>query len=304
MGYIYKITNLVTNKSYIGQTKKTVNYRIKEHFRQAQYEAQGKRKLTHFHASLNKYGRDNFKVETLEKCNDDLLNEREIYWINYYDTYNNGYNSTTGGQALNNSPSKIILQYGLNGQYIQMFESADKAAEAINGNSVSIRQCCNSNSYNKSYGGYQWKYFELNFPMTIESVKGTVGRVGQKILQYDKRGNLLNKFANVSEAAQLSNVSRRSISFACTKEQDSAGGFQWRYEDDKDIPGDLIAKRLSVYCNPIIPIIQSDKKGGFIREWNSIIDAAEELHLDAKKIGQTCEGKQHTYSGFQWQYKI
>ena len=75
-GYIYKVTNKVTGKSYIGQTRYTVEFRWRQH--------QHKKDNTYFHNSLKKYGVENFIVETLEECDYDKLNEREIYYIAKY----------------------------------------------------------------------------------------------------------------------------------------------------------------------------------------------------------------------------
>ena len=47
----------------------------------------------------NKYCIENFKCETIEEVPNELLDKREKYWIEYYDTYFNGYNSTLGGRA-------------------------------------------------------------------------------------------------------------------------------------------------------------------------------------------------------------
>lgn len=46
---------------------------------------------------MKKYRIDNFNIIELEECENGLLDEREIYWISYYNSYNNGYNMTTGG---------------------------------------------------------------------------------------------------------------------------------------------------------------------------------------------------------------
>lgn len=48
--------------------------------------------------AIHKYGKDNFIIEQIEQCNQEDLNDREKYWINFYDSYRNGYNSTLGGQ--------------------------------------------------------------------------------------------------------------------------------------------------------------------------------------------------------------
>lgn len=90
-GFIYKVTNKVNNKVYIGQTRYTVEFRWKQHIH--------KQDNCHFHNAIRKWGIDNFIVETLEKCDVDLLNSREIFYIAKYDSYKSGYNSTIGGDG-------------------------------------------------------------------------------------------------------------------------------------------------------------------------------------------------------------
>ena len=56
-----------------------------------------------------KYGIKNFTIETIEECENNMLDDREIYWISYYDSFNNGYNATRGGQsALKIDYAKVI----------------------------------------------------------------------------------------------------------------------------------------------------------------------------------------------------
>lgn len=90
-GFIYKVTNKVNNKVYIGQTRYTVEFRWKQHIH--------KQDNCHFHNAIRKWGIDNFIVETLEKCDVDLLNSREIFYIAKYDSYKSGYNSTIEGDG-------------------------------------------------------------------------------------------------------------------------------------------------------------------------------------------------------------
>ena len=90
IGVIYKWTNKINGKSYIGQTIDEEG-RKKDHIR-------GKYKC-YFHDAIKKYGIENFDYEVIERIEESLLSEREIYWINYYDTFNNGYNLTLGGEG-------------------------------------------------------------------------------------------------------------------------------------------------------------------------------------------------------------
>lgn len=90
IGVIYKWTNKINGKSYIGQT-------INEEFRK-QDHIKGKYNSV-IHKAIKKYGLKNFDYEVLEQIEESKLSEREIYWIEYFDTYNNGYNLTKGGEG-------------------------------------------------------------------------------------------------------------------------------------------------------------------------------------------------------------
>ena len=89
-GYIYKTTNLVNGKIYIGQKKS-------EKFLDRGYLGSGK----YLYNALNKYGRENFCVELLEECDTkEILDEREKYYIQYYRNLNCAmYNIANGGEG-------------------------------------------------------------------------------------------------------------------------------------------------------------------------------------------------------------
>lgn len=93
MRYVYVIRNLVNGKVYVGQAKNPA-VRKAGHF----YEARkgNKRPL---YASIRKHGAENFSFEVLEECADELINERERFWVSHFDSYNleKGYNLTNGG---------------------------------------------------------------------------------------------------------------------------------------------------------------------------------------------------------------
>lgn len=94
MGYIYKITNKINNKSYIGQTITPISERMRKHYSDARCEPG----ITGIDAAIRKYGADNFDVQQLCECDNEDLDYQEIYYIKKFDTYNNGYNLTAGGQ--------------------------------------------------------------------------------------------------------------------------------------------------------------------------------------------------------------
>lgn len=96
-GIIYLVTNLINDKKYVGQTCVAFEYRKRKHLKHAfVYYSQSK-----FYEALRKYGQSNFKWIIIEEIDDlNLLNERETYWIEYYDSFNNGYNMTLGGDSV------------------------------------------------------------------------------------------------------------------------------------------------------------------------------------------------------------
>jgi len=93
---IYKITNKITNKVYIGKTSWTAERRFKEHIRKAKY----KTTTTYFHRSIRKYGKYNFLLESLCSClTEDNANNLEIYFIKVFNSFKDGYNMTPGGDG-------------------------------------------------------------------------------------------------------------------------------------------------------------------------------------------------------------
>ena len=94
---VYKITSQSNGKLYIGFTKHTLKHRLSTHFRCAKKNSMLNNK---FAKALLKYGLDNFIIELLFECNDkSKALEMEIFYINKYDTYKLGYNSTLGGEV-------------------------------------------------------------------------------------------------------------------------------------------------------------------------------------------------------------
>lgn len=104
---IYKITKKSDGKIYIGQSN-NIERRFKEH------KTKGKTSRIPLDVAIQKYGVEAFTYEVVEECSAEQLNNREKYWIQYYDSYNNGYNCSIGGdqQSLgeNNGRARITEQ--------------------------------------------------------------------------------------------------------------------------------------------------------------------------------------------------
>ena len=98
MFQVYKVTNIQNSKLYIGKTTDSIKQRWKRHIE----DAISGRLDTHFARAIRKWGEDSFVIEEIDTAdNEEELNQKEIYWIAFYDSAKNGYNKTDGGEGGN-----------------------------------------------------------------------------------------------------------------------------------------------------------------------------------------------------------
>ena len=89
--WVYKITNIQNQKVYIGQTIRPIEQRFKRHINDALNNILD----THLARAIRKYGKDSFTIHIIDSAtSQDELNQKEQYWIRYYDSVNTGYNET------------------------------------------------------------------------------------------------------------------------------------------------------------------------------------------------------------------
>lgn len=205
MSYIYKITNKINEKVYIGKTNYTVEKRFKEHQNDYKRTRNEKRPL---YSAMNKYGIENFEIEELEECGIQEAEEREKYWIEYYNSYKNGYNATKGGDG---KPyidrQKVIDVY-------KEIQNQRKVARILNISTDSVHDILKQN----------------NIP--IKSAKDvrrastdkTVAMIDMKTLE------TLSVFDSIREAEKFLNISYHShIAEVCKGKRKSFLGYFWKY---------------------------------------------------------------------------
>ena len=260
MTEIYKITS-PSNKVYIGQSINCENRKI--YYRTLNCKGQPK-----LYNSLKKYGWESHIFEIIEYT--DEPNEREIYWICYYNSVENGLNCSLGGKGGGNkSPQtkekisqsmkgkntwsiggytkKPILQYTLNGEFIK--EWPDLTSPKIN----NISQC--ANGITKSARGYIWIFTQdfnpellyervntckinnnkgksktISHKQNITQSKLGTFKKGKQITQYSISGELIKEWESVKLASENLNISKSSISSNLKKRYKSAGGYIWKYK--------------------------------------------------------------------------
>lgn len=209
-GYIYKITNKINQKSYIGKTVNSIEERWNEHKRDCKRFPE--RPL---YRAINKYGIENFTIEQIEEVDINILSEREIYWIGFFRTYTNGYNATLGGDG------KILYDYDLIAELIKQKRTFQEVADIIG--------CC------VDVVSFVNKKYNINHEPENNFVK-----TSKKVNQYDKQGNYIQSFKSYAEAARwletngyvkghLNGV-RGHIGEVCKGKRKSAYKFIWKDE--------------------------------------------------------------------------
>lgn len=139
---IYKAINNINGKIYIGQTVNTLEYRANQHLRETK---NNKKKNTYFHNAIQKYGFENFTFEEIDSANSlEELNEKEQYWISYYNSTDKdiGYNLDSGGKNCSKSES---TKRKIGDTTIEKWNNPETAAKMRNGltkaTEIWIKQC-------------------------------------------------------------------------------------------------------------------------------------------------------------------
>lgn len=245
---IYKITNNVNGKVYIGQSI-NIKARWKDHINALN------RNDSHsvlLQRAWNKYGQDNFSFEILELCSEDVLDEVETRYIEAYDSINKGYNIESGGNE-----NKRLSE-----------ETKEKIRNAHLGKSMSeeSRRKMSESRTGKNNGMYGKRHSEESKKKMSESKKGKSGRpctdyqkecarlanLGKKLSEDTKRkiseanqGNIPHNknlrpvycvelqrfFENPSFAGKELKISSSNIIACCEHIRKTCGGYQWIYAD-------------------------------------------------------------------------
>ena len=204
MPYIYKITNKVNGKVYIGKTLNSIQKRWRDHLRDSKKRRCEKRPL---YSAINKYGEENFEIEQIEECSHDILNERERYWIEYYGSFKNGYNATVGGDG------RPYLDYDLIYKTYLKTKNIKETSVLCNCSVDSIR-----------------KVLEI-YGITKEiRIKNGYEVLGHSVAKIDKNTNeIIAVYESVSAAERENPKAETHISQVCKGKRKTAGGYKWQY---------------------------------------------------------------------------
>lgn len=214
MSYIYKITNNINGKIYIGKTMRSIKQRWKEHLANIKKEECKNRPL---YRAINKYGVENFSIEKIEECSDIILSDREKYWIEYYNSFKNGYNATKGGDGSPYIDRKLVIE-----TYKQI-QNCKKTAEILNIHIDSVYKILKSNNIER----------KSSQEISKECSSKPVYMLNKKDLR------ILKVFASMKEAAKYiqeqtnNNTDLRGMAShireVCQGKRKTAYGYSWKF---------------------------------------------------------------------------
>jgi hypothetical protein len=222
MGYIYKIENTVNGKVYVGQSKQP-DRRWNDHKRIMNTTNERERRKP-LYVDMREYGVDRFSFSLLEKCKDDKMDEREVFWIERLNSQDesHGYNIYGGGRGGGTFVTHSISQYDLDGNFIKSYQNQCEASRETGIDGASIGKACNGKLI--TCGGFQWRYSDDDPPEPYRRVRG------KAVLQYDLDGNFLKRFENIKQAGAEYNIRPYTISECCQGLFYSVGGYVWKLE--------------------------------------------------------------------------
>ena len=213
MAFIYKITNDINNKIYIGKTEFSIEKRFKEHCADSQKDFKEKRPL---YSAMKKYGTEHFHVSLIEET--DRPEERETYWIKQYNSYSNGYNATLGGDGRTYYDHKQIIKALKENPY------PSEIAKLIGCSADLVYSIAKTNK----------------IPVKNKSHENLRNRLKKEIFAYDKDGNFIQSFESVADAAKwccslgkctsLNSGAKNCIAACARGKQKSAYGYIWKYK--------------------------------------------------------------------------
>ena len=231
---VYGIKNIIVNKFYIGRSN--TKYRIHGHICDLRANKHHSIKLQR---AYNKYGESVFVFGIIEdNIPDDLIQEKEKYYVELYNSYHNGYNCTKGGEHDSkywlgkkegaHNTAKKTYQYTLDGTLVKEWNSVISITRTLGYTHEMICGCC-IGKY-KTTHNYIWTHIYQG--EKIEVYRKTTSQI-KTVASYDLNTNLkITEYPSAIIASlALSGKTKSKISDVCNGRRNSALGYKWKYID-------------------------------------------------------------------------
>jgi group I intron endonuclease len=210
---VYKHTNKINNKAYIGYTSHSLEHRWIGHIKT-------RNRKCAFARALKKYGTDcdvwtHEILETLTDSSVELAKQKEVYWIAYYDTYRSGYNETKGGEGPENSKiSASLKNHKLSQETKEKISKSQLGEKNHNFGKQRKKETCLAIS-NAHKGKKLSQETKNKISLKKQNVRLTPEhkiKLSKRIDQYDLEGNYIKTFDSLTHASKDTSTNINYIS--------------------------------------------------------------------------------------------
>lgn len=289
---VYKTTNIINNKIYIGVHKHRIGNPVKYLGCGVYIGQKSKLNKKGFPSAVKKYGFENFKRETLftyeyteegkkaafkkeaELVNKDFLKRSDVY------------NISLGGKVPSGINERPCAKYALDGTFIEAYDSIVEASVMLDIPRSTLQRACQKSRYSS---GFLWRYFDGD----TSNIEPGSNLNEKRVFQFALNGEYISTYKSIAEAHKKTGISIPSIQGVCTGNHFSAGGFYWNYKKSFNY---------TPHKNFVIPIACYDDAGNFIQSFRSIKDASKFYNISEKNIRNCIRGKSKHTKKLRWRY--
>ena len=286
---IYKVTNIINLKIYIGMTKKTLEERIKSHLDSINDG-------TYFQRALLKYGEQSFIWDVIDSTATTIneLKNLEKYYISMFKSHSteNGYNMTIGGDTsweLGREKSiKTVSLFDINGNYIKTYQSLTEGAADKN---IPLGRVSYSATRGHPTYNTRWQFGSSSIYSHSLRPRGRI------IYQFDSSGVYIREYENSKVAMEETGICATVIRSCANGLVTSSGGYFWSYDKDQCLKNKKIRTPKDKR-----PIEKLDSDGAILAEFRNYSAITSEGSYRAQ-IRASIERNTPCKNGFYWRRK-
>lgn len=269
---VYMHTNKINNKVYVGITSQKVKYRWGKNGEQYLHKENSRYKQPKFANAIMKYGWDNFEhIIFAEGLTHDEACKAESLLIRIWDSVNNGYNVTFGGEGcvglvhseetkrkisastkgeknhfygghhteeskmlISEAHSRPVCQFDIDLNFIKEYKNTKYASECTGISQSSIAGCCYRLYSYKTAGGYVWIYKDEIADINKAEYKAWLlhEKLPKPVCKFSFDMEFIEEYVSISEAARINGIAASDISKACANKLNQAHGYLWILKED------------------------------------------------------------------------
>ena len=319
-GVIYKVTNNINGKVYIGQSINGFDKRYpangedaeRMYNRYLKEKERGRSYNIHLYRAMCKYGFKNFSVNKVFDVafSQEELDIKEIMYIKIFDCVKNGYNDTYGGRGyiaseeLKERLSFIQKEITPKGEDVKFAKHTNE--QIINlkkdlANGMSIEMASEQNGVPKKetlriMRLETWREVGKEYNDIISNISR---REYSKtpIIVFDKCMNEIHRYDTVIEASKDMNIPETRI-YHCLEERSVVSCDYVFVKNDKELEQSILKKKRLLLENDYGLIALIDKEGNIVKVYNTCVEVNKDLGVDPSSVTKVIKGKANHTKGY------